>query len=946
MLNTFRRLPWLVALVALVFYGITASPGVTLTGLPLAAKIAGWDVTPWVGQPLLWLLTLPLRLLPGAWVPFCLNLFSATTAAVTLGMLARSVELLPWPRLWSRLKGWHRRLPVLLAVAVCGLEFSFWHQATNTTGEMLEVLLPAAALWLLLEYRVRQESRWLDAAALVWGLGMAENWVMMLLLPGFVAGVIWLRGIPFFQWKFLRRMIGLGLAGFSIYALLPLANGLTPHSPWSLGKAWTASLTQTHNTFQMLYYEFGRAHRFLTLVVLIFYLIPTLACLVRLRETGTRFLAIGSWIQLWIYRLLRGGLLLACLWLALDPVTGLRQIVLKQLGVSLPLLTFDYLNALGAAFLAGNLLLIAQVAVEERQRVPGKIKQVGLAVSFATVCLVLLATGLVVRNAPAILRLNFHSLQRFGELAADSLPSERGVVVSGETEKLAVFQAALAHRANPKAWVAVDLRRLPLVAYRDQLERRQPVGWLTAENRHELNALEMLQLLVKIAGHHRLFYLNPSFGFLFEQFYLAPVGSVYEMKLRGKDFLNIPPLSRAAMDANEKFWSMAWEKELSTLVTAPSQRQSGWEKIERQLGLTPAPVFQDRLLAQWFSISLDSWGVTLQQQGRWGDARVRLEQALQLNPNNASAQISLACNTNFQSGRKLDLAAVGKVASLVGDLQRLGLVMNNAGPFDDPVFCYLLGCTFQRSDLWVQAVEQFERTRKLAPEAQAPEFALAELYPKLRLPDRAQPLINHLRDVAKKAPGNSALDLGLAMLEINSWLAQTNPANARSALTSLLQHHPDDAQIASRALLVYLSLGDFTNALQLINTKLAQTPDDVPSLNTKAVMLFQSGNAAAAIPVLDHVLALTNQPETRLTRAIVQFQCENFTAAEADYRELEKSGGPRGPVYFGLAAIATQRHDTNQAIYYLQSCLTNTLPGTALWQQASNRLQALGRRPR
>lgn len=146
----------------------------------------------------------------------------------------------------------------------------------------------------------------------------------------------------------------------------------------------------------------------------------------------------------------------------------------------------------------------------------------------------------------------------------------------------------------------------------------------------------------------------------------------------------------------------------------------------------------------------------------------------------------------------------------------------------------------------------------------------------------------------------------------------------------------------SRALLVYLSLGDFTNALQLINTKLAQTPDDVPSLNTKAVMLFQSGNAAAAIPVLDHILTLTNLPESRLTRAIVQFQCENYTAAETDYRELEKSGGPLGPVYFGLAAIATQRHDTKQAIYYLQSCLTNTLPGATLWQQASNRLQALG----
>src|ERR1039458_8437641 len=79
------RIPLLVALGALVFYGVTLSRGVTINSLPLTAKIAGWDWLPSTGQPLLWLLTLPLRLLPAAWVPAGLNFFSATTAALTLG---------------------------------------------------------------------------------------------------------------------------------------------------------------------------------------------------------------------------------------------------------------------------------------------------------------------------------------------------------------------------------------------------------------------------------------------------------------------------------------------------------------------------------------------------------------------------------------------------------------------------------------------------------------------------------------------------------------------------------------------------------------------------------------------------------------------------------------------------------------------------------------------
>ena len=51
---------------ALMFYGVTLGHGVTMNSLSLAATIAGWDWTPMMGQPLLWLLTLPLRLLPAA----------------------------------------------------------------------------------------------------------------------------------------------------------------------------------------------------------------------------------------------------------------------------------------------------------------------------------------------------------------------------------------------------------------------------------------------------------------------------------------------------------------------------------------------------------------------------------------------------------------------------------------------------------------------------------------------------------------------------------------------------------------------------------------------------------------------------------------------------------------------------------------------------------------
>ena len=337
------RIPLLVALGALVFYGVTLSRGVTINSLPLTAKIAGWDWLPSTGQPLLWLLTLPLRLLPAAWVPAGLNFFSATTAALTLGLLARTVQLLPWDRSFENASRLAVTLPVLLVCVVCGLEFSFWQEATAATGEMLDLLFLATSLWLLLEYRVRRESHWLDAAVFVWGLGMAENWLMLLALPLFVGGVIWLHGFRFFlhrrvvekvsgeeTWlhglflfpvNFLLRLAGLGLAGFSVYALLPLVNGLAPHSPWNLDQSWHASLKQTKNIIVLLYRQFWMNHRLLTVAVVIYFLVPSLPCLVRLRnDEGTGYKSEVDRFQLWIYRSLRLTLLLACLWLAFDPV--------------------------------------------------------------------------------------------------------------------------------------------------------------------------------------------------------------------------------------------------------------------------------------------------------------------------------------------------------------------------------------------------------------------------------------------------------------------------------------------------------------------------------------------------------------------------------------------------------------------------------------------------
>ena len=522
MAATEHRLPRYVALIAALVYALTLSWGTTLTSLPLAANVAGRDWQPTLDQPLAWLLTLPLRVLPAGWIPVGLNIFFAICGTLTLGLLARSVELLPWDCQPEKNKNWIKSLPVLLACGVCGLEFNFWQEATAAGGAMLNQLLLAAAIWCLFEYRAGKDLRWLNAAALIWGLGMAHTWVLMLNLPLFVAALIWLRGLRFFQWVFVLRVALFGLAGFSVYALLPLVNGLNPHSTLSFGGAWLAALKSTRHIFALLYFEFWAQHRLMTLVVVLFFLAPILPGLVRLPDRGSNNTSKAERFQLRIYRAARGALLLACLWLAFQPSIGPQQTLLRQFGISLPLLSFDYLNALGIGFLTGNLLFVSQVRPE-----PGVLRGLGRKINswrrrsaphLLAIASGIILAGLVARNAPAIFSGNRQPLENFGDLAVSSLPAGGGIVLGDDADKLAVLQAAWSHRSEGRRWLVADIKSLPLPEYRAALERRQPLGWLTAQNQHELKLLEMLRLLNQLAHTNHIFYLQPTPGhYLFEE---------------------------------------------------------------------------------------------------------------------------------------------------------------------------------------------------------------------------------------------------------------------------------------------------------------------------------------------------------------------------------------------------------------------------------------------
>src|SRR5215470_8942628 len=204
-----RLLPWLVVGGALLVYLLTLNRWPVFFSLPALGRVEGWDWRPLLFAPLHYVLTLPIGWLPGSWQLVALNLFSAVCSSLSLGLLARSVSLLPHDRtrdqrqlerneysLLSIRAAW---LPPLLAALACGLQMSFWENAIIGTYEALDLLVFAYVLRCLLEFRIEQRDSWMWRAAFVYGLGMTNNLAMIGFLPAFLLAVVWIKGRLFFK---------------------------------------------------------------------------------------------------------------------------------------------------------------------------------------------------------------------------------------------------------------------------------------------------------------------------------------------------------------------------------------------------------------------------------------------------------------------------------------------------------------------------------------------------------------------------------------------------------------------------------------------------------------------------------------------------------------------------------------------------------------------------
>jgi tetratricopeptide (TPR) repeat protein len=944
-----RLLPWLLGVAALAVYLLTLNPWVSLFNLKAVARASGWLWQPEFFNPISFAVTYPFRWLPVPQIPLALNVFSAVCAALTLGLLARSVALLPHDRTDAQRKreqspfsiltirnAW---LPPVFAALVCGLQLTFWEYATNHTGEMFNLLLFAFVIWSLLEYRLDERDWRLFLAAFVYGAGMTNDWAMVCYFPAFLTAIIWIRGLSFFQARFLERMTLCWLAGILFYLLLPLAvavSGKVPVTFWEVLRLNLSSQFSVAGDF----FENGELRKSLGLMSLSS-LAPLLMLAIRWPASFGDASHIGRALTTLMFHSVHAVFLLICTWVAFDPPFSPRE---KGFG-----LTLYYLSALSVGYYSGYFLLVFRNELGTRFQQLGK-SQFNflnfLAVVGVWLLFVLAGAGLIYKNASLIRQVNNHTFERYTSLVVENLPRAGGILLSDETQRLYLTEAALTRDGRAKDFVFLETQSLIWPVYHKTLHQKYLNKFpdtVAAAETNSISPSHIFALLGALAQTNELYYLHPSFGYYFEEFYLEPHGLVYKLKTLPENTL-LPPLpDKDEIAENEVFWSRAEVQAFGPIERALAAPKSDVPRTWGEKLLLALHVPQEQnpnatVAGEFYSRGLDYWGVQLQRAGNLVIAAAHFEMAQKLNPDNVVAQINLQCNHSLQAGENVPVDLDKTTLDQFGKYDSWAKVLVANGPFDEPSFCFENGLVWIRNGFFRQALAVFTRICELAPDYLPARLWLAQLYDSNRLPDRALEVVQDVRKQPEKFPLDETKKIQLALLGAAAYFQKNDLVHGTQLLETEISRNPTNDAFLATAVQFYMTKGLFTNALAVIDSRLRDVPDDASWLFSKSLVYLQLNDYDKAIPVLNHVLSLqTNNSTARFNRAIAYLNSGKLDDARADYEKLNQTFTNSFRIDYGLAEIAWRQHETNDAIkyykLYLASANTNTAEATNVIQR-------------
>jgi len=824
-----------------------------------------------------------------------------------------------------------------LGTVVCALSLSVWEHGTNGTAEMFDLLMFAYIVRSLLEYRLDEKEGRLYRTAFVFGAAMTNNLAMIAFFPLFILALVWMRKLAFFNLKFLARMAGCGLLGLLFYLVLPTIGSLSDGHSMSF---WQL-LTNNVMAQKWILFIFPRNT---ILLLSLTSILPVFLFSIKWSSQFGDPSRIGVIITTIMFHLCHIVVLLACLWMTLDPDFSPRQV-----GYGLAFLPLYFLAALSIGYYSGYLLLVSQ-PTPDRFRAPSTMDR---AIQFGTataIILLLIAvpSALIHRNSPQIRLTNGPLQAQFAQHLVENLPPN-GIIISDDPYRLSLVRFWLGQQKKAKNYTLLCSQWLPLPEYHHHLSKTYsnwPVPEL-AKDQKEIPEATLIALMEKLSREHPITYLHPSFGYYFEAFDSQPNGLILKLLPHNTNDLISPPQSPDTIASNQKNWASI-SSQISNNIQPYIYRPENNthlpfpDNLYRQIGLKPIKNRLAQDLGAYYSRSLVNWAVELQRTGDYENAVDHYKLAQQLNPKNVVAEINLAFNEKYRNGQLLASDLERLPDEYFGESRSWNQILNMNGPYDTPALSLEQAYVFVQGNLVRQAAQAFERARQQATNDLSSRLWLGQINLNRNFPDRTLQMVAEIHQITTRIPSLSTNLDYLFTLEAAAYLAKKEDSVAQTIIETNLAKHPDDFNLLASACKAYADNGRHSNALAITERMLKLEPKNVPCLINKGCFQVEIYDYQNAIKTFNQAINIeTNNYRAILYRGIAELRSENIDAALKDYEAVQRQFPKEPTVDFGLGEIAYRRKDTNTAIRYYEAYLNNAPPKTAEAKAVIARLDEL-----
>jgi tetratricopeptide (TPR) repeat protein len=522
--------------------------------------------------------------------------------------------------------------------------------------------------------------------------------------------------------------------------------------------------------------------------------------------------------------------------------------------------------------------------------------------------------------------------------------------LSDDSRQLFLLRAELSAHGSEKD--ALPLEAPSLLAARYQLvmagrfKSRWPVAVPT--NRFELvKPARLLELISGFAAREPVVYLHPSAGLFFEAFTEQPKGFIHHLVARAAGDSAGPRLTAGVVATNELIWQRRWTDHLKTLAeqtrSKPQPDRDGARPRFSRLRLATEQNSTASALGAMYSKPLNYWGVEMQRLGRWPEAGVWFQRALELDPGNLSARINAEYNTRCQQGdrRRLNLAAVqNQFRELFDKYSDWREALSVGGPVDEPTFLFRSARMLLGGGSVRQAAVEFSRCVELAPEWLMPKLWFAQCHVELQDLDEALKLTDAIEPLIQ--PDNGPALSRLLYCRVTAMRRLGHGDDAATWMERFIGQHREQGDVLSVAAELYSQSAQFEQGLALLNELLARESNRPDLLAKKGLAELQLARYDDAIATLTRAIAVApSDDDVRLNRAIACLGADRLDAARADYLELLTRPDVAQNALFGLGTIAWRQHDTNTAILYYQQYVSESAPNSPQGAIATERLKQL-----